>query len=66
MEREIDYSDDEDSNETFMPKIDPSELDLRMRLELARKNSSQHGKKLPPLAFEKPMEETIYEGMCLS
>ena len=65
VEREIDYSDDEDSNDTFMRKVDPSELDLRMRLELARRNSSQHGKKLPPLTFEKPVEETIYEGWCL-
>ena len=63
VEREVAYSDDEDSNDTLMRKVDPSELDLRMRLELARRNSSQHGKKLPPLTFEKPVEETIYEGL---
>jgi protein ECT2 len=45
--------------------MDESEWDLTMRLELARKNSNQHGKQATSIAFEKPLEETIYEGKNL-
>jgi hypothetical protein len=44
--------------------LDESELDLAMRLELARKNSeNQHirRKLVPPV--DNPVEETIYEGV---
>lgn len=47
-------------------EMDQSERDLTQRLELARRNSrNQHGE--PPLSatsWEKPIEDTIYEGLC--
>lgn len=56
---ELDYSDGE--GEPGMA-VDPSELDLKMRLELARRNSrNQHGE-LVASSSEQPIEETIYEG----
>ncbi|KAI0677226.1 hypothetical protein C8Q78DRAFT_961156 [Trametes maxima] len=43
-------------------KMDASERDLTMRLELARRNSqNQHGKEVSSGAMEVPSEETIYE-----
>jgi hypothetical protein len=43
--------------------LDESDMDLSMRLELARQNSqSQHGQHAVPLMPENPVEETIYEG----
>ncbi|KAI6130388.1 hypothetical protein EDD16DRAFT_1084414 [Pisolithus croceorrhizus] len=41
--------------------LDRSEEDLTSRLELARRNSNQHGKPLPPLRENKQIKETIYE-----
>lgn len=36
-----------------------------MRLELARRNSqSQHSKYIPSATMEKPVEDTIYEGIA--
>ncbi|KAI0050211.1 hypothetical protein FA95DRAFT_662337 [Auriscalpium vulgare] len=45
--------------------MDQSEWDLTQRLELARRNSQQHGKgPLPAVpSWEAPIEETIYEEM---
>lgn len=44
-----------------------SELDLSMRLELARKNSeSQHIRRKPVPIVDEPFEETIYEGNYIS
>ena len=44
--------------------LDKSEDDLSSRLELARRNSqNQHHKPLPSLRDNKPIEDTIYEGM---
>ena len=66
-ERELEYSDMDDVNS--MPPsraMDESDMDLSMRLELARRNSeSQHGK-LPSPPVEPNVEETIYEGSLLS
>ncbi|KAF7981667.1 hypothetical protein HWV62_32792 [Athelia sp. TMB] len=63
-ERELEYSDMDDVNS--MPPsraMDESDMDLSMRLELARRNSeSQHGK-LPSPPVEPNVEETIYEEM---
>lgn len=43
--------------------VDESELDLAMRLELARKNSeNQHIHRKPVPVVDEPVEETIYEG----
>ncbi|TDL29908.1 hypothetical protein BD410DRAFT_811372 [Rickenella mellea] len=43
-------------------RLDPSELDLTMRLELARRNSrNQHNEHLASNIMEKPIEDTIYE-----
>ena len=58
---------DDESHARVLHKMDmdESEWDLTMRLELARKNSNQHGKQATAIAFEKPLEETIYEGTNL-
>jgi len=60
------YSDVEDDDRTVLEnlgKLDSSEWDLAMQLELARRNSqNQHGKAVAPLTLEKPVEATIYEG----
>ncbi|KAF8842701.1 hypothetical protein BDN67DRAFT_898801 [Paxillus ammoniavirescens] len=43
-------------------RLDQSDPDLAMRLELARRNSqNQHGKYHPTSSIEKPAEDTIYE-----
>ncbi|KAF9226615.1 hypothetical protein BS17DRAFT_775896 [Gyrodon lividus] len=43
-------------------RLDQSDPDLTMRLELARRNSqNQHGKYHPISSIEKPAEDTIYE-----
>jgi hypothetical protein len=44
--------------------MDESDMDLSMRLELARKNSqSQHEQQVAPLVLDgHVVEETIYEG----
>ncbi|RDB22757.1 hypothetical protein Hypma_010026 [Hypsizygus marmoreus] len=68
-ERDTDYSDvddDEDEDdETILAKtreLDASERDLAMQLELARRNSrNQHGKDVPSLPLDIPVEATIYE-----
>lgn len=50
-----------------MRDLDESDMDLSMRLELARKNSqSQHGRQAAAIALEKPVEDTIYEGKHFS
>jgi hypothetical protein len=42
---------------------DESDWDLSARLELARTNSrNQHGRELPVLFTNPPVEDTIYEG----
>ena len=42
---------------------DESELDLAMRLELAKRNSvNQHVRRKPVPVMDQPVEETIYEG----
>lgn len=66
-ERHTDYSDvEEDDDGTVLAKtkeLDSSEWDLAMQLELARRNSkNQHGKQMPSLPIEAPIEATIYEG----
>lgn len=46
--------------------MDESEWDLTMRLELARHNSqNQHSKEPLESPWERPVEDTIYEGCCL-
>ncbi|KIJ70110.1 hypothetical protein HYDPIDRAFT_104781 [Hydnomerulius pinastri MD-312] len=43
-------------------KLDQSDHDLTMRLELARRNSqNQHGKSVPTSTLQGPVEDTIYE-----
>lgn len=68
MDRELEYSDVEWDDKNLMRQIraaDESDMDLSMRLELARRNSkNQHGRQIAPLDMELPVEETIYEGMC--
>lgn len=69
-ERELEYSDMEDDDRTVLERMrdaDESDMDLSMRLELARRNSqNQHGRQVAPVTLEKPVEETIYEGKyCL-
>lgn len=67
-ERELEYSDVEDTDgvlhREMMRDLDESDMDLSMRLELARRNSqSQHGRQqVAPAVLEKPVEDTIYEG----
>ncbi|KAF9464393.1 hypothetical protein BDZ94DRAFT_1161981 [Collybia nuda] len=64
-ERETDYSDTENDDSTMLDEtkdVDSSERDLAMQLELARRNSkNQHGKQMPSLPIEAPVEATIYE-----
>jgi hypothetical protein len=60
-----DYSDMDDDEATIGPAIknDASDYNLALQLELARQNSlNQHGKPLPPINMDMPIEETIYEG----
>jgi hypothetical protein len=46
--------------------MDESEWDLTMRLELARHNSQNQRSKGPTeLPWDKPVEDTIYEGCYL-
>ncbi|KIL70247.1 hypothetical protein M378DRAFT_156324 [Amanita muscaria Koide BX008] len=60
-ERTPDYSDDE-AMINKMKKLDTSDWDLAMKLELARQNSmNQHGKPGTDLVLERPVEDTIYE-----
>lgn len=64
-EESLDYSDHEDVSMTFRDTraVSQSEMDLSMRLELARRNSkNQHGRALPSTPLDMPVEETIYEG----
>lgn len=60
------YSEPEEDDRTISQRVrdmDESDMDLSMRLELARKNSqSQHGRVVDSLVMEEPIEETIYEG----
>lgn len=69
LEENTYYSDpDDDAGDilTETLRLDPSERDLAMRLELARRNSQiQHGIIPATLSPEKPSEETIYEGLYL-
>ncbi|KAF5333454.1 hypothetical protein D9611_002621 [Ephemerocybe angulata] len=61
---ESDYSEAEDEQATISrrPRIDSSDHALQLRLDLARQNSlAQHGKPLPPIVMDQPVEETIYE-----
>ncbi|EGN93023.1 hypothetical protein SERLA73DRAFT_98341 [Serpula lacrymans var. lacrymans S7.3] len=63
-ERTTLYNNTEENNSMLQKNehLDPSDRDLSMRLELARKNSqNQHGKDLVPMSLEQPVEETIYE-----
>jgi len=68
QERELEYSDlegDDKALSQWARDMDESDMDLSMRLELARKNSqSQHERQVDPLVLEGPVEETIYEGEC--
>ncbi|KAH7931234.1 hypothetical protein BV22DRAFT_1115616 [Leucogyrophana mollusca] len=55
------YSEAEEEPDVVL-RLDQSDRDLSMRLELARRNSqNQHGKQIPTPSFERPVEETIYE-----
>jgi protein ECT2 len=69
---EREYSDVDDdgtlrldaSNLRRLEGLDESELDLAMRLELARKNSeNQHVHRNPVPTVDTSVEETIYEGV---
>lgn len=66
-DRGLEYSDMETDDRSILQRtrdMDESDIDLSMRLELARKNSQiQHGRPVAPIVLEKPVEETIYEGM---
>ncbi|KAG2013296.1 signal transducer [Coprinopsis cinerea AmutBmut pab1-1] len=64
QDRGSDYSDLEDDDGTIMAKpTDSSDYNLALQLELARQNSlNQHGKPLPPIDLDIPIEDTIYEG----
>ncbi|KAG2156207.1 hypothetical protein DEU56DRAFT_766033 [Suillus clintonianus] len=51
-----------DGEEELPVRQDPSDQDLSMRLELARRNSqNQHGKQAVTPSLDKSLEETIYE-----
>ncbi|KAG1752636.1 uncharacterized protein EDB91DRAFT_1103601 [Suillus paluster] len=51
-----------DGEEELPVRQDPSDQDLSMRLELARRNSqNQHGKQAVTPSLDRPTEETIYE-----
>ncbi|CCL98268.1 uncharacterized protein FIBRA_00262 [Fibroporia radiculosa] len=53
---------DGDLQQHHMVGMDPSERDLALRLELARRNSqNQNEQKFPPLSLDPPLEDTIYE-----
>jgi protein ECT2 len=66
-ERRSGYSDRDEDDAIILHKMDQSEMDLTMQLELARQNSqNQHNKQVPALPVEKPVEETIYEGKHFS
>ena len=62
-----DYSDMDDDEATIGPAIknDTSDYALAQQLELARQNMNQHGKPLPPINMDMPIEDTIYEGWFL-
>lgn len=67
-EDSIEYSDHEDADTTMLDirergRVTESEMDLSMRLELARRNSQQHGKTASRENLEFPVEEVIYEGI---
>lgn len=64
-ERELDSRDGEKAHGSALnsAEMDQSEWDLTMRLELARRNSNQHGKQVAGAVYEKPKEEVIYEGI---
>lgn len=52
-----------DGEEELPVRQDPSDQDLSLRLELARRNSqNQHGKQAVKPSLDRPAEETIYEG----
>ncbi|KAG2349061.1 hypothetical protein BDR05DRAFT_956431 [Suillus weaverae] len=51
-----------DGEEELPVRQDPSDQDLSLRLELARRNSqNQHGKQATKPSLDRPGEETIYE-----
>lgn len=51
-----------DGEEELPVRQDPSDQDLSLRLELARRNSqNQHGKQAVKPSLDRPAEETIYE-----
>ncbi|KAG2042276.1 hypothetical protein BDR03DRAFT_944957 [Suillus americanus] len=51
-----------DGEEELPVRQDPSDQDLSLRLELARRNSqNQHGKQAAKPSLDRPPEETIYE-----
>ncbi|KAF8165546.1 hypothetical protein B0H34DRAFT_689520 [Crassisporium funariophilum] len=62
---EPDYSDVDDESTTVLTKakaMGTSDYNLALQLELARQNSlNQHGKQIPPMQMEAPVEATIYE-----
>ncbi|KAF8076555.1 hypothetical protein FPV67DRAFT_1618362 [Lyophyllum atratum] len=64
-ERDGGGSDVEEVDSTMFAKtrdLDESDRDLALQLELARRNSkNQHGKEIPSLPLEGPVEATIYE-----
>ncbi|EJD01616.1 uncharacterized protein FOMMEDRAFT_126677 [Fomitiporia mediterranea MF3/22] len=63
----IEYSDHEDADTTMLDfrergRVTESEMDLSMRLELARRNSrNQHGRIITHDLMDIPVEEVIYE-----
>jgi protein ECT2 len=58
---DAEYSDQDDDKTASAG--DYLDEDLVRQLELARQNSQNHSKPMPPLPLEKPFEDTIYEGM---
>lgn len=69
QDESIEYSDHEDADTTIFDmrergNVTESEMDLSMRLELARRNSqTQHERTTSHELLEYPIEEVIYEGM---
>ncbi|KAF5388006.1 hypothetical protein D9615_000543 [Tricholomella constricta] len=61
-ERDSDMEGDDSTLFAKTKELDDSERDLALQLELARRNSkNQHGKEIPSLPLEEPVEATIYE-----
>ena len=63
-EGSVDYSDHEDISMNLRDTrvVSQSEMDLIMRLQLARRNSKNQHVPTPMVPIDLPVEETIYEG----